>query len=213
MTWIHWHLTVSVIPSFASGWLIPRLGAFYRQYPELTVRLQTSSELDAFAEGGVDLCIRFGGARYEGLRSDWFMDDWIYPVCHPQHPSISALKEPKDLEFCQVLVDSDSDVTWDQWFRSEGLTIDCPRYFTAYDASHYLVEGVLAGQGVGLLRHSLVAELVTNGSIVRLFGRVLKLNYRYFFCAPAHHLQCNKVQVFVSWLKMAIDEFNRKNSL
>ncbi len=47
-------ITVSVLPSFASRWLVPRLSRFYELHPELEVSLRVSDELANFKTDGVD---------------------------------------------------------------------------------------------------------------------------------------------------------------
>jgi LysR family glycine cleavage system transcriptional activator len=205
-------ITVSVIASFAQRWLIPRLGEFYNEHPEIKVMLQTTDDLETFADGTVDLAIRLGGGKYPDLKSELLMDDYVYPVCHPLYRDKLNLNSQADLERSRLLFDSRSSLTWDKWFEREGVAIDNPHYFTGYDASHYIVEGLLAGQGVALMRHSLVADLISNGSLVRLFDSSLKLSMSYFICAPAHYFQRPKLIAFIRWLKGEAASYNHDHS-
>ena len=43
-------VTVSVIPSFASRWFVPRLGRFLERYPDVDVRVSSSGDLVDFTE-------------------------------------------------------------------------------------------------------------------------------------------------------------------
>jgi LysR family glycine cleavage system transcriptional activator len=51
-------LTISVAPSFAAKWLLPRLDRFQARYPEIDVRVAASMSLADFHSDGVDLAIR-----------------------------------------------------------------------------------------------------------------------------------------------------------
>src|SRR6186997_2540117 len=42
-------VAVSVIPSFGSRWLVPRLGKFLEQHPEIDIRISASEKLVDFA--------------------------------------------------------------------------------------------------------------------------------------------------------------------
>src|SRR6202142_3897311 len=53
-------LTISVLPSFASLWLIPRLPSFHAAHPEIDVNIRATQALAEFGRGGVDLAIRIG---------------------------------------------------------------------------------------------------------------------------------------------------------
>src|SRR5579883_2304038 len=60
-------LTVSVAPSFAAKWLVPRLGQFEAAHPQVDVWLSADMEVVDFALGEIDLAIRYG-ARSEERR-------------------------------------------------------------------------------------------------------------------------------------------------
>src|SRR5436190_23432484 len=53
-------LCVSVLPSFASRWLMPRLIRFMEKHPEVEVNVNASTNLVNFAVEDIDLAIRFG---------------------------------------------------------------------------------------------------------------------------------------------------------
>src|SRR6202000_1081765 len=56
-------LTVSVAPSFAAKWLVPRLGLFEIAHPQVDVWLSADMEVVDFALGEIDLAIRYGAGR------------------------------------------------------------------------------------------------------------------------------------------------------
>jgi len=55
-------LTVSVLPSFAAKWLVPRLGCFRAAHSGIDVRLVPSIVLVDFARDAADIGIRTGPA-------------------------------------------------------------------------------------------------------------------------------------------------------
>jgi LysR family glycine cleavage system transcriptional activator len=77
-------LTVSVGPTFASTWLVRRLGGFREAWPEIEVRLDTTDDLADFQRDGVDVAIRFGWGNYPGLRTVRLFEEEIFPVCSPR---------------------------------------------------------------------------------------------------------------------------------
>jgi LysR family transcriptional regulator, glycine cleavage system transcriptional activator len=62
-------VAVSVIPSFASRWLVPRLGAFMQAQPQLDVYISPSEHLVDFRIETFDLGIRYGTGSYPAWRS------------------------------------------------------------------------------------------------------------------------------------------------
>jgi LysR family transcriptional regulator, glycine cleavage system transcriptional activator len=63
-------VTLSVPPSLASKWLVPRLPQFERDNPALQLRIVAEERLTDFTRDGFDIAIRQGGAPQEpGSRS------------------------------------------------------------------------------------------------------------------------------------------------
>ena len=58
---------ISVLQSFASLWLLPRLAAFKQARPDLDVEIDTSAELMDLTDERYDAAIRFGTGRWPGL--------------------------------------------------------------------------------------------------------------------------------------------------
>ena len=77
-------LTVTVPPSFASKWLLPRLGAFEALHPDVDVWVSAGMELTDFTSGEIDLAIRYGAGRYPGLEVIRLMQETVIPVASPE---------------------------------------------------------------------------------------------------------------------------------
>src|ERR1700677_1264080 len=61
-------LSVSVAPSFAAKWLLPRLEAFEREQPQIDVTVSVSMQLADFARDRIDVPILYGaGGSAEGF--------------------------------------------------------------------------------------------------------------------------------------------------
>lgn len=63
-------LTISVAPSFASKWLLPRLPGFYDRHPDIDLRISATVGLADFKRDKVDLAIRLGHGRYPGVHAE-----------------------------------------------------------------------------------------------------------------------------------------------
>lgn len=206
------NLTITVLPSFASRWLVPRLGDFTNQYPNLNLMIKAEEKVESF-NNNLDLALRYGMGHYADIESRLLMQDYIYPVCHPLYLQQKQLQTKHDLQRCTLLGDAipEPGFSWPEWAAIEQVKLH-PKQLT-YDGAHYIVEATLAGQGVALLRHSIVADLISAGSLVRLFNRVEPLRYKYFACAPTHYFQREKIQLFLTWLENAIQTFNNEHKL
>src|SRR4051812_46558215 len=87
-------LSVSVLPSFASRWLMPRLIRFMDANPELEVNVTATTALADFAADEIDVAIRFGGGPWPPLVCEQFLDDEYFPVTSPRFNKGKLPKKP-----------------------------------------------------------------------------------------------------------------------
>ena len=97
------HLTVTSGPGFTSLWLAPRLFAFATAHPEIELRLSASLKILDFDRDEVDIAIRFGQGKTDGLFVKPLGTDWATPMVSPA--LAAKLKAPSDLRHLILLVD------------------------------------------------------------------------------------------------------------
>ena len=68
-------LTVSVLPSFAAKWLVPRIGKFRERHPDIDILISPSEDLVQFDRDGVDVGVRHGSGGWPGLHSERFLPE------------------------------------------------------------------------------------------------------------------------------------------
>lgn len=202
-------LNITVVQSFASRWLVPRLSSFQQQYPDISVRLSPSNTLLPFSNSDLDVAIRFGGGSYAGLESRFLMGDKLYLVSHPSllNKGISL----DTLEMLPMLEENSGDfrVAWQQFFATHGLVGDkYRRVLQVEDSTTTIVEAALAGQGMAMVRHSLVYEQIQKQQLVKLFDFEYSSEYSYFLVAPPHHFGQEKIRCFENWLRAAMADIN-----
>lgn len=206
-------ITLSVLPSFASRWLIPRLSQFYQAHPDLSVNLSMTDQIDDFSSSVTDAAIRFGEGLYEGLTADALMGDYLYPVCHPSYQEQYGISRIDDLAKVRLLEDATGGLVWERWLEAQSYCDTLLDQSLAnrenYDGSHYVIDSALSAHGVALVRHSLAAELVQRGHLVALFDQALMLGPQYHFCAPPHHYRRPKVAAFRTWLIEQASDFTQ----
>lgn len=76
-------LTVTVSPNFASRWLVPRLGAFLDQHPDLDLRISASLQHVDLTADGIDIAIRHGDGDWPQLHVTRLAEEQLFPVCSP----------------------------------------------------------------------------------------------------------------------------------
>ncbi|RKF15747.1 LysR family transcriptional regulator [Alginatibacterium sediminis] len=194
-------LSLSVIPSFAQQWLVPRLGSFSQQHSELSVLLQSSNALVDFRKHRVDLCVRYGMGKYADLESHWLMDDFLYPVCHPIYQERHQIYKLEDLSKADLLEDARPDMNWNYWLELAGHDPQTIKPSLRYQGAHLVVQGALAVQGVALVRHNVAWKFIEEGTLVRIGDIDIRSAYRYFLCAPSSYFKRSKIRSFETWIQ------------
>ncbi|SPY97018.1 DNA-binding transcriptional activator GcvA [Proteus mirabilis] len=110
-------LTVSLSPSFAIQWLVPRLSGFNQAYPGIDVRIQAVDREEDKLADDVDVAIFYGRGNWTGLRTDRLYAEYLIPVCAPSLlTGEKPLKTPSDLIYHTLLHDT-SRRDWQAYVR------------------------------------------------------------------------------------------------
>jgi LysR family glycine cleavage system transcriptional activator len=173
-------LRLSVLQSFASLWLVPRLAAFKRQRPDLDIELETSSEVVDLADDRFDAAIRFGNGDWPDLVAERLFETQVYPVAAPGllpggAVSAAILDRAVLLEIVQA-----PDL-WSQYLAGVGLAGYRPRQRRTFDNAQVMYEAAANGLGLALGSDELVTAQLAAGRLVKPFAnRSVPLKQSYY---------------------------------
>jgi len=200
-------LTVSVAPSFASKWLVPRLDQFQTDHPEIDVWVSADMDVVDFAVNDVDLAIRYGSGHYPGLITDHLMAEKIVPVCSPQLlTGDNPLKTPEELTHHTLLHDSSTDKdescpTWPMWLKAAGVCHKQGDRGLKFNQSSLVIEAAVAGKGVALAKAALALADLEAGRLVIPFDMTTPTEFAYYIVHPPSKSSSAAVKAFATWLK------------
>lgn len=209
-------LHVNAPPTFASRWLMPRLVRFTERYPEIDLRLSSSTENidqpDSQATHSVDprgdvseISIRYGNGDYPGHRVTQIFKPVLVAACSPkllegEHP----LRTPEDLRW-HVLIHDDTvsdqggNPGWAEWMRAAGVegieTRKGPRF-----GNTLALEAAIDGLGVVLVLKPLIADAVEKGRLVIPFEATVASLHGYHLVVAEASAERPAVAVFCDWL-------------
>lgn len=205
-------LTVSVVPSFAAKWLVPRLENFRDIHPEIDVRISASMHLVDFTGEEVDCAIRYGAGDYGDLFAERILQETVFPVCSPLlMQSGTPVLHPRDLGRFTLLHDDSPDQDpscpdWGMWLKAAGVNgVEVARGLR-FNQSSLVLEAAIAGQGVALAKGQLAAEDLRTRRLVRPFNMTQTLDFAYYLVCPRRKTLLAKVAAFQQWLhNQAVD--------
>lgn len=194
-------LAVSVMPSFAAKWLIPRLGSFHRQHPEIDVRISATERVVDFDLEDIDIAIRYGSGTWPGLRADLLAAEQFVAVCSPTLLRTGKpLKRPADLALHTLLYDMRWADMWPRWFEAAGLRLNRAQRKLSVSFSGLVLQAALDGVGVALAQVALAGDDLAAGRLVKLFDVVLPGSNGYFVVTPSARTDHPHVAAFRTWL-------------
>nr|WP_205957619.1 LysR family transcriptional regulator [Pseudoxanthomonas winnipegensis] len=158
-------LTVSVVGTFAMGWLLPRLQAFEARHPMVDLRLLTNNNRVDVAGESLDFAIRFGDGAWHGLQAERLLDAPLSPLCSPA--MAAPLRTPADLKDLPLLR-SYRPQDWPAWFEAAGCA-PVPLRGPVFDASTLMAQAAIDGHGVALVPPRMFAREIESGRLVQPF--------------------------------------------
>ncbi len=199
-------LNVSVAPSIAAKWLVPRLDRFHDAHPDFEVWVSADMDIVDFAVDDVDVAIRYGAGEYPGLEVELLMAETIIPVCSPRLMlGERPLKSPADLADHTLLHDGapdkdDSAPTWPMWLKAAGVCgVDGERG-PKFNQSSLVIEAAVAGKGVALAKAALALADLEAARLVSPFDVATPSRFAYFIVHPASKGRVKAVRAFKAWL-------------
>lgn len=159
-------ISVSCEPTFAVKWLMPRLGAFQKLYPNIEVKIDASSELADLEHHESDVAIRYGSGLWDDLTADLISESPSYPVGIPGIGKSGASMLAPGQVLDHKLLHEDNGVLWKRWFAEAGLP-DVTLPPASGLSTMLVIEAALAGLGLALISDDLATADLANGRLVR----------------------------------------------
>ena len=198
-------LRVTLLQSFAFKWLVPRLGHFNHEYPDINVWISTTDELVDFDSVNADVGIRLGYGSWSNLYEELLLQEYVFPVCSPHFlEEYGTPEKPEDLLSLPLLRRNAIDILqrWRDWFRDADVTVRKMPKGTHFPQTSLAIQAAIDDQGVALARSAHVLDDVKAGRLVRLFPEVKsKSNLSYFFVCIQGREHEPQITAFRGWLK------------
>ncbi|WP_445495148.1 transcriptional regulator GcvA [Photorhabdus sp. SF281] len=194
-------LTVSLSPSFAIQWLVPRLSSFNLAYPGIDVRIQAVDREEEKLADDVDVAIFYGRGNWLGLRTDRLYAEYLLPVCAPSLlTGENPLKVPADLARHTLLHDS-SRRDWQAYIRQ----LDMQQQINVqqgpiFSHSAMVIQAAVHGQGIALANNVMARTEIDAGRLVCPFNDVLVSKNAFYLVCHDNQAELGKIAAFRQWV-------------
>lgn len=191
-------LALTLLPSFASSWLVPRLPRFLAMHPQLELSLHSGIALVDFErEHHIDAGLRFGRGDWPGVEAVHLFDDAITPVASPD--LIARLGRPTLATLGDFPLLGAPGGRWSEWFERHGGRAPA-RFVATFDDSENLHRAAAEGLGIGLGRMTLARPLIDAGRLVPLFAQRLTADHAHYLVVPPRSRDHAGLAAFRAWV-------------
>jgi LysR family glycine cleavage system transcriptional activator len=197
---------VSVEPSLAAVWLVPRLNRFRQLRPDIDVSLEVDVRLIEFRSDQAELALRFSAHHKSWPRTEaeHMAPVIASPVLSPALlASGPALHEPADLRR-YTLLHEENRQGWARWFEAAGVTGDAlPERGPILADTALSKQAAMLGHGVALGDLMLVREDLASGALIMPFDTSVVCG-AYWLVAKSLGALPEPAAAFAGWIR---DEF------
>jgi LysR family glycine cleavage system transcriptional activator len=194
---------VNVLASFALCWLLPRLADFQARYPDIDVRVSTTSRKLRYIGDAFDIGVRSGHEAGASVISRPLMADIRLPACSPallrQHP----MQKVADLRHHTLLHSASTRTAWPQWLREAGAPDLRAARHVEFDHAYLQLAAAVEGMGVTLASMPLIERDIAAGRLVCPIAMPAWRAADYTLVINADRTGDDAVLAFEQWITMA----------
>lgn len=194
-------LTISVTPSFATKWLIPKLPEFVTDNPLVDLRIMASESLSSFQADGVDIAVRQGRPPFgAGLIVDLLFPQQLIAVCSPALlPAGAGDIASADIQHHVLLHDAHN--LWPEFMeKAVGLKMATEARRMRFNQTGLAIDAAIAGQGIALASRFLVAADLAAGRLVQPLKGEMRGTQDFYVVAPRKQSHPEPTQTVRQWL-------------
>lgn len=161
---------VACSATFAMRWLVPHLPGFYRDHPDVRVRLSMTSAQE-IRHQGADIVLAWDRRSYpqrDRDRAIQLAGVSFGPVCAPGYSLVHA---GGALHCPTIIAHEHTSSAWDIWQANAELTVTY-RSELRFPHTHLCIEAALSGLGVALVERRMVRDDIAAGRLVAPCGFV-----------------------------------------
>ncbi|WP_171103807.1 MULTISPECIES: LysR substrate-binding domain-containing protein [unclassified Ruegeria] len=193
-------ISLTLTPSFAAGWLLPRLADLERKHPDLEVNLVTTTRVVDLERENVDLAIRRGTGDWPDTIAQPLLGETIIPVMSRALANqLNGAPLHEVLKTQRILVNTTVDGEWDRWCAARGLDLPTANQRYGLETYELTIQGAQDGLGIALGRRPLVDPLLDMGGLVAPFDVADADNMAYFIVRPNTPMRSD-LKRFHDWL-------------
>ncbi len=190
-------LNIALTPTFAESWLMPRLGAFWADHPDIELALLPGRKLVDLRRDGVDLAIRYGNGVWPGYQCELLISANFMVVASKDYIGDRQIGGLNDLVDDKWLIETDRRELL-LWASEHGFDLESLDT-TEFPTATLVHIAARAGYGVAIMVDAVVERDLEDGALVNLFSA--ESGTLGYYLVTRKEAVSKKLAVFIKWLK------------
>ncbi len=189
---------LTVLPSFAQRWLLPRMGRWRERHPDITLEIHSSQQVVDLQREGFHAALRVGQGPWRGMRAERLIDSPLIVLAAPARAARLAGAGLQALAAEPLLGDAEE---WAQWLALGGARLVAKPVADFNDAG-LMLQATEQDLGLALGRELIAADALHAGRLVRVGTQSLDVAgaQSYWFVHPAELADWPPLAALREWL-------------
>ena len=191
-------LHISLLPSFATHWLIPRLRDWYEKHPNIQLILDASLDVVDFETDKADCAIRMGNITRDGTKQITLMSDWqllVAGASDPRYHLEQTVEQAMQTDGFFMIVNDRG-----LWASQYQTLPDKPTPTLSVNDSNLALAVAEQNMYLLLTRWSIAANGIQAGRIKQVSRTMVQHESDYHLVWPDRSNQSRKLILFQNWL-------------
>jgi len=195
-------ISISLFQSLAELWMVPLLGAFNRDYPDVLVSLVTAPEAVDISNSDIDLAIQYAATPPPNYQTIELFPETIGPLASSDYLAANGpLDDPREIVGHRLIYCTCESNEWRFWTEHSGVSFKEAQHWLEVDTRAAAIQAGEQGLGVVMGRRPFADLALARGHLVQLFEGSVATGMHYFIVAPGRTSSSRRVRDFCSWLQ------------
>lgn len=193
-------VAITLPPSLAINWLIPRVAAFEAANADIDLELVATTRLIDLRREQVDLAIRHGAGPWDDVTSEFLLEEIAMPVMRPGLVDVENATPAEILASQRLIVGNAFPDEWNEWARARGETLPDLSGALHFETTDQVLAAAERGLGLAIGRSPVVDDHLQTGRLVAPFGDSYDSGTGYYLCQPRDMTPTAAIRRVTAWL-------------
>jgi LysR family transcriptional regulator, glycine cleavage system transcriptional activator len=197
----HHQVRLTLPPTLAVLWFIPKMESLQRDLPEVSLHLVTTNEVLDLSREEIDLAIRRLPSEKRPADAPCLIREFAFPVCNPRLLSVKTEKQALDLlKRGRILVNDGHPDEWSSWAAEFGRSVKLSSKRQRLIGSDQVLEAAARNLGLAIGRRPLVDPYLLDKRLTAPFGTDYPSGSDYYLITRTSPPISRSAQLVYDWM-------------